>query len=208
LNGRRDLEFAPDEYAGFTMTLMRMLAFALVDERPKVVEPPRTVPRSNPPENAAGRPQPRNAAPNKPGSESLVPVDGKPARAAFDGNWLALVGRLNAGGMAHMLARHCELGSYQDGKFDLFVPEEHRHLLDRAYQDKLRSAIESNLGVRVRLNFSVGTANANSLAAQEDRAQRETQARAIAAIEQDSFVRELVETLDAKLIESSIRPVQ
>ena len=30
VHGRRDLELAPDEYAGFTMTLMRMLAFVPV----------------------------------------------------------------------------------------------------------------------------------------------------------------------------------
>ena len=33
LQGRKDLSFAPDEYAGFTMTLIRMLAFAPVEDR-------------------------------------------------------------------------------------------------------------------------------------------------------------------------------
>jgi DNA polymerase-3 subunit gamma/tau len=45
-------------------------------------------------------------------------------------------------------------------------------------------------------------------AEQETRERQEKQLQAIAAIESDPFVRDLVENLDAKLIVSSIKPIQ
>ena len=43
--------------------------------------------------------------------------------------------------------------------------------------------------------------------AAQDGDRRERQDRAIAAVEQDGFVREVIEMFDATLIESSIKPV-
>jgi DNA polymerase-3 subunit gamma/tau len=45
-------------------------------------------------------------------------------------------------------------------------------------------------------------------AEQEDREKQEKQMQAIAAIESDPFVRDLVENFDARLIVSSIKPIQ
>ncbi len=191
LSGRRDLPFAPDEYAGFTMTLMRMLAFEIDDATPQ----------------ARAAPTPAKVSAARTPAQSLSAAAPATLNGKFDGNWLALVDKLKAGGMAHMLARHCELVDYAGGKFDLTVPQEHSHLLDKSYQDKLKSALAAYLGEAVRVNIAVGKANGSSLAAIQDKEQREQQARAIAAIEQDEFVRELVDSMDGKLIESSIRPV-
>jgi DNA polymerase-3 subunit gamma/tau len=47
-----------------------------------------------------------------------------------------------------------------------------------------------------------------SPAAIADRDREQRQAQAIAAIEKDSFVRELVENFDARIVGSSIKPVQ
>jgi DNA polymerase-3 subunit gamma/tau len=122
-------------------------------------------------------------------------------------DWLALVSGLQAGGMAQMLARHCELNSYDGKRLDLAVPPEHRHLLDPAYQEKLTLAIRKKLGASVRVNIAVGERSGASLAAVEGQAQQARMAKAIASIEADPFVREMVDNLDAKLIESSIKPL-
>ena len=42
LHGRNEMHLAPDEYAGFTMALMRMLAFAPTDAPPRLSPPPRS----------------------------------------------------------------------------------------------------------------------------------------------------------------------
>jgi DNA polymerase III subunit gamma/tau len=142
---------------------------------------------------------------------AAAPVPGSACAPAGDlasnADWLTLAGALNAGGMAQMLARHCELRSYDGKRLELAVPPEHRHLLDPAYQEKLVMAIRGKLGAAVRVNISVSEQSGASLAALEGQAQQARMAKAIAAIEADPFVRDMVDNLDAKLIESSIKPI-
>ena len=209
VNGRRDFGLAPDEYAGFTMTLIRMLAFAMEESG--------TAPRAQPtkplPAMPAQRPQAdaRKAAPSA--AHSPMPASDRTAIAfqpdaimKFDGDWLALVAKLQSNRMAHMLASHAELKRYTDNHFELAVAEEHKNLLDKAFQDKLKIALEQQLGAGIRFTISVGAVS-SSLAAITNRTEREQQAKAIASIEQDPFVRDLMANMDAKLIESSIKPI-
>ena len=74
IHGRRDLALAPDEYAGFSMTMLRMLAFA----------PDGSVPALAAPAVAASakvaRPQP--VAPARPVAASPVPAREAPVREA------------------------------------------------------------------------------------------------------------------------------
>ena len=209
VNGRRDFGLAPDEYAGFTMTLMRMLAFAMEESG--------TVPRAQPAKPLAAksveRPQTdaRKAAPSE--ASSPMPASDRTAIAfqpdaimKFDGDWLALVAKLQSNRMAHMLASHSELKRYTDNHLELAIAEEHKNLLDKAFQDKLKIALEQHLGAGVRFSIGVGDVT-SSLAAISNRTEREQQAKAIASIEQDPFVRDLMVNMDAKLIESSIKPI-
>ena len=233
VNGRRDFGLAPDEYAGFTMTLMRMLAFVMEEggaapraqpakplaakpaERPQV-DARRSAPSAplalGPPANtvrASDRtviaPDPSPRPPSRPVASLGLPGQAN-AIVKFDGDWLALVAKLQSNRMAHMLASHAELKCFTDNHLELAVAEEHKNLLDLAFQDKLKIALEQQLGVGVRLTISVGDV-ASSLAAITNRTEREQQAKAIASIEQDPFVRDLMANMDAKLIESSIKPI-
>jgi DNA polymerase III subunit gamma/tau len=209
INGRRDFGLAPDEYAGFTMTLMRMLAFAM--------EQGGAAPRAQPPKPVATKPAERpkvdaakaapSAAPGQvPASNGAAIASQANGHGKFDGDWLALVAKLQSNRMAHMLASHAELKRHSDNHLELAVAEEHRNLLDKAFQDKLKIALEQQLGPGLRFTIGVGDVT-SSLAAITNRAEREQQAKAIASIEQDPFVRDLIENMDAKLIESSIKPI-
>jgi DNA polymerase III subunit gamma/tau len=209
VNGRRDFGLAPDEYAGFTMTLMRMLAFATEDvgvapraqpAKPIIAKPAEKSPASAP------RAAPSAASSPMPASDRAVIAPQASAPAAFDGNWLALVAKLQSNRMAHMLASHAELKKFADNHLQLAVAEEHKNLLDKAFQDKLKIALEQQLGPGVRFTIGVGDVT-SSLAAITNRTEREQQAKAIASIEQDPFVRDLMANMDAKLIESSIKPI-
>ena len=106
-----------------------------------------------------------------------------------------------------MLADHCELKRYADGVLELAVPEARRHLVEKAYTDKLQSALESTLGRKVRVHISIGGAG-DTPAARADQERREQLDRAIEAIDTDPFVRDLVENFDARVIDSSIKPNQ
>ncbi|MBI2226243.1 MAG: DNA polymerase III subunit gamma/tau [Betaproteobacteria bacterium] len=185
LHGRQDIGLAPDDYAGFTMTLMRMLAFM--------------------PEGGSLRPERPAAAESKAPVRASPPPDSKKKPA--DGDWNALVSRLPLAGMERMLAHNCELVAWHDGAIELRVPHAQRHLVERAYQNRLKLALEQHLGTGVRLEISVGAVGGNTLAAVQERENQQRQSEAAAAIDGDPFVRELIEQLDARVLSSTIKPV-
>ncbi|MGH8670954.1 MAG: DNA polymerase III subunit gamma/tau C-terminal domain-containing protein, partial [Burkholderiales bacterium] len=186
-HGRRDLGLAPDEFAGFTMMLMRLLAFAPEGEGIAVPACAGALTTTLAVQPAAGR---------------GISVPG------FDSDWPGLVARLQLGGMARMLAQHCELTGHGEGGLELSVPEEHKHLLDKSYQDKLKAALNEYFGKPYRISIKAGQTNGMSPVALDEREKRAKQAAAIEAVESDPFVRELVENFDAQVIESTIKPVQ
>ena len=107
-----------------------------------------------------------------------------------------------------MLAQHCELTGYDDNGLELRVPEPHKHLLEKSYQEKLKLALNDYFGERITVTFAVGSGSGNTPAEKDHSEKQERQMRAIEAIEKDPFVRELVENFDAKVIDSSIKPIQ
>ncbi len=203
LHGRKDLYLAPDDYAGFTMTLLRMLSFrpeaaGLVSNAPAVPAQKKTNPSVAP--IAAASVQAPSAAPY------VAPTAAAPG--AFNGDWISLVGKLKLGGMAMMLAQHCELNSMENDSFKLTLPTAHKHLAEKPYQEKLKNALTEHFGRPIKLNIELGitTGPTPVQVSQNQKAEREQ--RAIESIEQDPFVRDLVEQFDAKVIESTIKPLQ
>ena len=187
LNGRQDIGLAPDDYAGFTMALMRMLAF--MPAASGVAKQSAAV--------AGASARPATAAPT---AESK--------KKSFDGDWNALINRLPLTGMERMLAHNCELVAAQEGHIQLRVPHAQRHLNDRAYQDRLRQALEQHLGMKIKLEIGVGPSSGNTLAEIRGRESEQKQNTAVAAIDGDPFVRELIENFGAHVRQSTIKPVQ
>jgi DNA polymerase-3 subunit gamma/tau len=74
-------------------------------------------------------------------------------------------------------------------------------------QDKLQQSLAEHFGrpLQLAIELEEGSGDTPAAAAQRDR--RERMDRAIASVEQDGFVREVIETFDATLIESSIKPI-
>jgi DNA polymerase-3 subunit gamma/tau len=193
LLGRRDLSLAPDEFAGFTMALLRMLSFAQPSTQPRAersASPAAKIPIAQA-SRATASPAPATA-----------PVA---APAAFDGDWPALVERLNLTGLAGMVARHGELASYQNNHLELVVPEAHRMYAEKAYLDKLKAELTPHFGPGFRLSVRVGPTAGASVAAVRSKEMAQRQAHAAEAIEEDPFVRELVRDLGAEVVPSSIR---
>src|SRR5438105_897751 len=75
---------------------------------------------------------------------------------AFDGDWAALIERLDLTGMAGMVARHGELVAHRNGYFEVVVPESHRMYAEKAYQEKLQAALADHFGSNIRVNVRVG----------------------------------------------------
>jgi len=221
LLGRRDIGLAPDEFAGFTMSLLRMLAFtpsessvqkakaptpvnsvrpavpsAPVEKpiKPETVAVVETTPTANIVEDTA------DAAPTT--DEADVPRTGS---TSFNGNWRALVDALKLG-LARELAKHCELVAYDADSISLSVPESQKHLVSANYQEKLTTAITQHFDRKIRLQFSIG-GTGNTPAKQISQEKAQAQANAENAIEEDSFVQALIDDFGATIIPNSIKPI-
>jgi DNA polymerase-3 subunit gamma/tau len=184
LQGREDLPLAPDEHAGFVMTVLRMLAF-----RPE----------------SAGVPVANAGEASKPAG----PAASAPARASkrFDGDWPALVKSLPVGGAARELARNSALVAHANGALELAVPASMAHLAEQNYRDKLRVALEQHFGHPVVLKVSKGPAAGATVAEAEAREKEARKAEADRAVQGDQFVRDLVDIFDAKVVDSRARPM-
>jgi DNA polymerase III subunit gamma/tau len=200
IHGRRDLGLAPDEFAGFTMTLMRMLAFVPLEPGGKVAQNP--VP-GRPAEKSAVTRVVEQRAMEKPGQ----PVADARSIDAELSDWRNLVGRIKVGGMARMLGDNCEFQALQGDNIDLVVPEAHKHLLEKAYTEKLQGALGDYFGRKLRLRISTGGSGKTPVEIENHERQAKL-AKAIESIDADPFVRELVENFDARVKDTSIKPVQ
>jgi DNA polymerase-3 subunit gamma/tau len=175
-----------------------MLAFAPAAAEAAAQRAPTAVPAAAPraPRAAAPASSPPPAAP----AESKKNTDGV--------SWPALIEQSGLTGMARMLAQHCELVSRDGAKVELAIAKTHEHLLDKPYQEKVRGALQQLLGQGVKVVFTVGETSGMSPVAIADRDRQHRQAQAIAEIEKDPFVRELVDNFDGRVNESTIKPIQ
>ena len=230
LLGRRDLALAPDEFAGFSMTLLRMLAFLPQTGNATLPNPAPVAPHAPVAKIApiAATSVPMSTTTTPPAVETAAPVNRpvatvtveEPAPAAvvahhvaepstpaltFNGDWATLVTQLKLGGLARMLALQCELVQFEADNIQLRVPVEHKHLTDKTYQDKLREALSSHFGRPLRLEISLTAEIANTPIKQQNDARAARQAEVESIIQDDPFVRDAINQLDARIV--TIQPV-
>jgi DNA polymerase III subunit gamma/tau len=247
---RSEIGLAPDEYAGFTMALLRMLAFvpgaAESDARASAApakaasraagakpataaspaelapaEPVLARAQLSPAKPAQTRAQPAQPEPvpaqaPKPAAPNLVgaaPADLAPSEPPLAGSppalsWVEIIEALGVSGMARMLAQHCELRHFDGTRMELCLAAPHERLLEKAYQERLKAALQKRFGAELRVSIVVGDAKENTPVAIARRERDVQQSKAIADIEQDPFVRDLVDNFDARVNEASIKPLR
>jgi DNA polymerase-3 subunit gamma/tau len=223
VTGRSELHLAPDERDGFTMTLLRLYAFrpARDDDVPRsgasapvadrrAVAGPAVAPAvpAAPVVESVAKPEPEEAkAPPANDFSTPAPVAPAPPASGESSDWHALLAALNLGGMARELAQHCELKSLDGGCAVLHLSPTHRHLQIKNAQDKLQQALSAHFGQPVRLSVELAEASGETPAASVRRQREKRQEQAVASVEQDVFVREVIDVFDATLIESSVKPI-
>ena len=194
IHGRDDLGLAPDGYAGFTMTLLRLTAF-----RPENASLATAAGASAASSAPAIRPSVIAAEPAR---SSAPAVSGPSVAGGADDDWHSISARLP--GMVRQLAQHCELVARADGVVRLRLDPARKHL--QQHQDKLRAALTELWG-SLRLEIEVAAPEDTTPAAKAEGERRVRQEQAVAAIEGDSFVREVVDIFDATIDESTIKPI-
>ncbi len=220
IHGRQELALAPDEYAGFVMTLLRLLAFSPAESVKAPVASDasrRAAPLARAPEasyRTAKSPETTATLVAAPSAEVRAMPTERPSTAAKPiesaagtPDWHALIAALSLGGMARELAQHCELRGLDAGLVSLRLAPVHRHLQMKPAIDKLQQALSQHLGRAVQLRIELAETESQTPAATAQRVREEKQESAVAAIEQDGFVRDVIEMFDARLIESSIKPI-
>ena len=232
--GRRDLEWAPDEYAGFSMTLLRMLAFAPGDTLPAARATP---PLARPEAHLEARPaqaarpgaamQPLAQAANEPMAGALADgTTSHPRRQPKDvGQVSDYPGVDRTPALAHptgrresedwrALAESLPGATRQlalqcerlshDGPVLRLRLPESQKSLLDNFGDKLGVALAEKLGVGLKVEFELAAEIGQSPAVARAREQAARQTAAETAIHADPFVQTLVRECGATI--SNIRP--
>jgi DNA polymerase-3 subunit gamma/tau len=226
--GRMDLTLAPDEATGFTMTLLRMLAFTPEAQAgTDVPRGERAAAASAPSRQTAPLPRPATAPTMARNVDAPAPTLGpmtpaavpaaRPAdpevvreRVALPDDpaaWPAFIADLKLSGMAAQLAAQTELKAVAGNVLTLALPVAHKHLADRMYADKLKNALELATGRKLLLAFEVGAPAEGSLAANEKRERAEAHAKGEAAFRDEPFVRDLIVRFDGQVKPDTIVPL-
>jgi len=211
IHGRDEIDLAPDEYAGFTMTLLRMLSFAPARDMAQPVLGPHAA-KAQPatrPKSAESNAVPASPAEVPKGTDSNVRTANAKSISGDHPDWGVLLTQLNVQGMAQQLAKHCVLENISDNRIILCLSQEHKHLqTNRSAIEKLQAALAAYFAKPIRLEIVLGESGSATPARIEQQTKNHKQQLAADSIAQDRFVREAQIELDADLIEESIRPIQ
>ncbi|MBN8285264.1 DNA polymerase III subunit gamma/tau C-terminal domain-containing protein, partial [Zoogloea sp.] len=166
-----------------------------------------------PPVQAA---MPAQAEPTPMPAPSMPPREAPPAVVAIPDealpetvDWHALQEQVGLGGFNLQLAQHSELLEVAGNCFRLRLANDQRHLLqiNKSGAEKLQEALSNHFGRPVRVSIEVGEI-ATETPAQRNQADKAVRhAAALASLEQDPFVRELIERFDATLEAASVKPL-
>jgi len=217
IHGRAEIDLAPDEYAGFTMTLLRMLAFAPSrSDTPAqvrtVVSEQRTVPTVRPQSIAPVSPVVQAPVASLP-AEAELPEAVRPTAPAASKesgkqpDWTELLMLLGLQGMAQQLAKHCVLESIAEHQVVLRLAQEHKHLQTRMASENLQSALIEYIGRPVKLSIVFGKIAVATPAKIEHQTRQVKQQQASVSIEEDAFVVAAQAELDASVVADSIKPI-
>lgn len=223
IHGRDEINLAPDEYAGFSMTMLRMLAFAPAkgNVQPTLVASAvaaKPVAKSNVTASMAAPASevlPANRSAPVPGEAVSIDIASSGASASAiepashgQPDWGVLLEKLNVQGMAQQLAKHCTLESLSDRQITLCLSQEQKHFqANKMATEKLQACLSEYFARPMKLKIVLGGNKTSTPAVVEQETKQFIQQQASDAIAQDGFVREAQAELDAILITESIKGI-
>ena len=220
ITSRPDLSLAPDEQAGFTMALLRMLAFKPGDGSgsPKSAGPAKAMSGPAAAKAAAGLSS-AQAVP-APSSPKTVATPTKVAKATpvassevgynqDDPDWQAWMKALPVRGLVQQLAFQTELQKWdeQGGSIRATVIVGMPQLASTESVNRLQDALSTYLGKQVKILIETGKAT-QSIAAVEAKIKQEKQEGAEESVANDDFVKSIQAEFGATVVPGSIRPIQ
>ncbi len=179
LNGRRDLDIAPDPGSGFEMTLIRMLAFRPMEA----------------PGSTAGNTRKAGSV-----ASAKAKAEGDKVLSSTDNeSWRDLIDEMALTGLVKQLAEHCVLKEQDKHQIQLILQPGQAHLLKTTQKQKLQDAIKMRFGDEMKLVITVEEPRDETPSQRKAREGHEAKQAAIAAIEKDPHVKSMVDTFDATI---------
>ena len=123
---------------------------------------------------------------------------------SLSASWPEFAGQLPLTGMAAQLARQSEIIRIQGRTICLRVPT--RALAEGQHVERLRMLLAERLGAPLLLEFEIGEGHGESAHAKDLARQQLRQRAAEEAVEQDPFVRSLLQDFDGRVVPGSVQP--
>ncbi len=191
LLGKRDIPLSPDIRRGFEMLMLRMMAF-----RPAL--------------NNAPFPNSSNA--KKPSADSAKKASVPDAEITADteselkNSWKRIYKSLKLKGMVAELAANIDISHWEENKLYMLLAEQHAQLYNKDFEDRLSQAVSELFDKETVIKIDIGSPKGETPAGESKRIQKEKQAMAVEAIEQDETVQALKDKFNAVVETESIRP--
>jgi DNA polymerase III subunit gamma/tau len=228
ITSRPDLSLAPDEQTGFSMALLRMLAFrpgsagsgpsqsagsvntaaASAATKPAAAKPASAVPSAAPasaaaPKAATSAPAPKSttsAATSAPTSPATVSSSDRP-------DWHSLMRALPVRGLVQQLAHQTELQDWVDSAQGVkaTVITSLPQLASADCVGRLSEALSVHYGKKVQIEIVEGAVE-KTVAKIDAQVQQEKRQNAEERIAADPFVQQLEREFGAKVVSGSVRP--
>jgi DNA polymerase III subunit gamma/tau len=214
INGKRDMALASEARRGFEMTLLRMVAFrpaAVVDES---LSPGDLVPVAQAAEQTVAREVDRPT--KKPLRAPAAPAEAAPRFEAdtpmgldelVAQNWHHLLEQLGLGGIVYTIAINCMLSRRDDSHLEFVLDQANAALFNKGHVQQIRAALEKHFACALTVEITPGEVQGETPAQRQARLRRERQQAAVATIEADPLLQELITRFDGELDRSSITPV-
>ena len=226
MHGKRDLPFAADPKSGFDMTLLRMLSF-----QPKQAQATENISRSTPANanNAVTTPKIHVAPtpvsvtqavavePINQVKEPVPPVvvEQEQAIEAKAGelnanNWTEMVANCKLAALSRQFADNSAFIKFEDQKVHLSIAPELAHLASAKSQERLELALGKQLNSDIKIILQQDgqqQKTSPTLATQQAEKKSIRQQQAAESIHNDPAVDAIKQAFDARIIESSIKPI-
>ncbi|NDY96854.1 DNA polymerase III subunit gamma/tau [Wenzhouxiangella limi] len=223
VTGRRDLHLAPTERSGCEMTLLRMFAFAPMDNPDGSASGRSSAPGRPIGEDARGlasaasgavdaAPKPVPSPEDSPGAVaeggSATPSSASDAPVLTAENWPALLARLGLNGSVRTVAALLAFSETGDGYITFTAGRDDLFMMTERFKAALTSALSAHLGYEVRVSIrAVDEVDLDTPARREQSRRDASQAEAEDAIDKDPLVQRLRSRFDAEVLRDSIRPL-
>ena len=195
LQGKRDLQYAPNEQTGLEMTLLRLLCFVPADWQEE-------------PSSAHRLADEGLAAPAEGRSAVTVDADARPpapaklAQWSGEFDWEALTDQLDIRGNTHIFARHCAVERVEGDVLHLICEE--TYSAPAHAQKNLEDALRRHFKKEISLEIRQGVPKRETKARKEAHAREEQAEQAKREVDESPVAHALQQELDAQQVAAPV----